>query len=376
MSDIYEYCEEHYEETIALLKFITSIPAPTGAEEKRANAVLDYLAGFGIKSDIDRSGNVISILHGKRDEFVVFSAHLDTVFPDTRPIEVLDDGISLYAPGVGDDTANLVNLLMAMRYYHENKEAVPRYSILFAFVTGEEGLGNLKGTKGLYEDYAGRIKEAVSLDLYLNTFVETAIGSHRYRISVQTEGGHSLSDFGNLSAIKVIADIIEQLYGVTLPDGGLTVYNAGVVQGGTSVNSIAESAHILYEFRSDRHENLIAMEDKLRHILDLFSLEDAKVSCECIGIRPCGSDEFKHSERNRRFLEPIFEILSEEYSGEVKRTFGSTDANIPVSKGIPAVTFGTVSGGGIHTRSEWIEKKSMLTGQIVAIRVLGLYFLT
>lgn len=368
------YVRENRAETIALVKELAAIPAPTGQEGRRALFCLDWLRRQGAAdARIDEAGSVVLPMPGVPGApFVVYMAHMDTVFPDTEAIPVREDETRLYAPGIGDDTANLVNLLMAAAFFLRRPALRPKAGLLFVADTGEEGMGNLRGSRKIFEEYGGRISALVSFDLYMDSLVSTAIGSQRYEITARTKGGHSLSDFGSRSAIQVLAEMIQKLYAVTLPASGKTTYNVGRIEGGTSVNTIAESAKMLYEFRADRAENLAYMEGELTRILRETDCPDAHLERKLLGVRPCQSDE--NPEKLRRFAEENRAILARYSPRPVHFSEGSTDANLPLSLGIPAVTFGTVLGGGAHTREEWIAKDSLPAGQKAAIADIARWF--
>lgn len=367
-SIIETFVEQNREETILLLKELAVIPAPSHHEEKRAQFCLDWLQGQGAKEAyIDEAGNVVFPYHcAGKSRWTAFMAHMDVVFPDTVPFSVVEDRERLAVPGVGDDTANLVNLLMCIKFLIQNHLAPAGMGILFVANTCEEGLGNLKGCRAVFEQYGGGIEEMISFDCYLGVLVWRAVGSQRYKITVKTRGGHSYADFGETSAIQVIAGIVCRLYQTEVPPEGKTTYNVGIIEGGTSVNTIAESAAICYEFRSDRQSSLACMEKALWQILDSYQNQGADVQAEVLGIRPCGSGEVP-PDRFQALVKRQSRIIEQATGKPVELIAGSTDANIPLSLGIPAITFGTVAGAGAHTYGEWIDKGSMAMGQKVAL---------
>ncbi len=364
---ITEYVKQHKEETLILLKQLAAIAAPSYKEDKRAEFCLNWLREQGAKEVyIDEAKNVVFPYQCSEDKnCVAIMAHMDVVFPDTDVFLVKEEEDILCAPGIGDDTANLVNLLMCAKYVLNHPPKHLKKGLLFVANTCEEGLGNLRGCKKIFEKYKN-IEEMMSFDIYLGRLVNAAVGSHRYEIKVKTEGGHSHGDFGKKNAIVVLADIIQRLYAVPLPEEGKTTYNVGVIQGGISVNTIAEDAKMYYEFRSDRQTSLEYMEEKLQEILHDIQAEEVEVEAKLIGIRPCVAKDIP-----KKKLEELVrrqKKLIEFYTGQtVQAEPGSTDANIPLSLGIPGVAFGTVSGGGAHTYEEWIEKDSMITGQKLAL---------
>lgn len=370
-----QFIEEHKEETISLLKELASIPAPSHQEEKRGKFCLEWLKKQGADSAyVDEMGNVIFPYYCKEGrDCVAVMAHMDVVFPDTKPFKVTEEEGRIAAPGIGDDTANLVNLLMCVKYVLENQMVPSDMGILFVANTCEEGLGNLKGTKAVFECYGERIKEMLSFDIYLGRLINSAVGSHRYLIKVKTRGGHSYADFGEVSAIQVLAGIIQDLYKIQVPESGKTTYNAGMIEGGTSINTIAQSASVYYEFRSDSQSSLAYMEKAMWEVISLYK-ENADVQVELLGVRPCGSDKVP-KDRMEELVKRQVRIIEDCTGKPVQTEQSSTDANIPLSIGIPAVTFGTVSGAGAHTYEEWIEKESMIAGQKAALTSILYYFM-
>lgn len=371
ISDYEAFVEEHKEETIALLKQWASIPAPSHHEEQKARAVRDWLKEQGAESAfIDEAGNVVYELGCQDAEKVIlFMAHLDVVFPDTTPFVIREEDGKLFAPGIGDDTANLVQLMMAVKYILTRGLKPPKgLGLVFAANTCEEGLGNLKGSRYLCSKWGDRIQSFLSLDGYTGGVVTRAVGSQRYEITVRTEGGHSYAAFGNPNAIHVLAGIIQRLYSVRLPEGAKTTYNVGTIEGGTTINSIAQQASMTYEFRSESHQCLHMMEAFLNSVIESERKAGWDVSLKTLGIRPCNKDV---DEKKLEELSQICIQVLGRYEAEApKAKASSTDANIPLSMGIPACTTGCVKGGKAHTREEWIAVDSMAPGQKAAIGMI------
>lgn len=369
------YITEHYEELVSLIKELCAIPAPSHHEEKRAEFCKAWLEAAGARGvSIDRALNVVCPVNLTDDnEIVVFMAHTDTVFPDREPMPLREEGDKLCCPGVGDDTANLACLLLTARYLIQSGKN-PSCGILFVANSCEEGLGNLKGCRQLMEDYKGRVKEVISIDGGLGGIMNKAVGSHRYRIWVKTEGGHSYGAFGNRNAIHLLSSLIASLYTVKVPQNGdsKTTYNVGAISGGTSVNTIAQYAEMLYEYRSDDRECLKKMERMLEKMLDAYRATGIEIGCELLGERPCMGDVDPLSQKD---LENRAAAAMERAVGE-KPFFhsGSTDCNIPFSLGIPAVCFGAYRGAGAHTREEYIYPESLKTGMSLLLDFIGSYF--
>lgn len=360
------FVEKNKEKTLELVKKLAAIPAPSHHEERKADFVKKWMEDQGAEGVfIDEACNVIFPYgcDGEK-EIVVFMAHTDVVFPDLQPFTVMEDEEKLYVPGIKDDNADLANLLMCVKYLLEYRPVMSA-GILFVANSCEEGLGNLKGSKQIYEDYKERIKECISFDGNLDAVVNRAVGSQRYRVSVKTEGGHSYGAFGNDNAIYELAQIIQSLYAIQVPTKAKTTYNVGKIEGGTSINTIAQSASMLYEFRSEDRVCLKTMEDAFEKVIDEYRANGLDVTVEVMGIRPCGKDvdEKALDELTQRHVKIIRQFTER----EVMVGAGSTDANTFLARGIPANVIGTAIGGKTHTREEWIRKDSLVTGQKIGL---------
>lgn len=360
--EILNLIESWQEEHLHLLTTLARIPAPSGQEQQRARFCLEWLQQQGADGAyIDEALNVIiPVGDVKNKPLTVFAAHSDVVFPDTEPLPLTMGEGKIFCPGIGDDTACVAALMMAAKYIARANLRPRDCGILLVINSGEEGLGNLKGTRKLFSDFGSWIREFITFDDRNCRCVNRAVGSRRYRITVRTEGGHSYNAFGNPNAIALLAELIRVLYAVELPPQGKTTYNVGTVTGGTSVNTIAQEAEMLYEFRSDCRESLAAMEDFLGSTLDAFRARGIRIDVVSVGDRPCSGKvdpaamqalADRAVRANRRYFDRELEFFS-----------GSTDCNIPLSLGIPALCLGCVDGAGAHTREEYITMDSLLPG--------------
>lgn len=359
----------HYDMTCELGK----IASPSNHEEKRARWIKKYFDSYGgTQSYIDSHLNVVLPINCDGcDEITVVMAHTDVVFPDTEELPMKIDGDKICCPGIGDDTANLTTLLLIAKYILTNN-LKPEKGLLIVANSGEEGLGNLKGSMGIMNDFKGRIKEFISFDGYFGVVCNDAVGSHRYRVTVKTEGGHSYGNFGNRNAIAILSSMINTLYTMKVPPMGKTTYNVGTITGGTSVNTIAQDASMLYEYRSDKLESLRIMEKFFESIVESYRNMGIEVNVEILGKRPCKGavDEDKLNDLTNRIKDICEEITGMTYGTGA----ASTDANSALSKGVPGVVTGVVKGAGAHTREEWIDGTSLPTGAKVAGRIIGKYF--
>ena len=372
--DILAYIENHEQEAYELLLELAQIPAPSNHEEKRAAFCKEWLEKQGAKGVyIDDALNVVwPVCCAPEKPYVVYMAHSDVVFPDTEPLPLRVEDGKIFCPGVGDDTANAVALLMAAKYIAQKGLTPEDDNVLLVINSGEEGLGNLKGSRRIVADFGGRIREFVSFDGTCGSCVVKAVGSMRYRVTVRTEGGHSYSDFGNRNAIAYLSSLIDTLYTMKVPPKGKTTYNVGAISGGTSVNTIAQQAEMLYEFRSDERESLMEMEKHFAAAVEFYRTKGIEVDVELLGERPCSGEVDMAKEK--ALIARAAEAAKRYYGVEMDERVGSTDCNIPLSMGIPAVCTGCYVGGGAHTREEWVEIASLLPGLKQAFEMILHHF--
>jgi len=362
-----QYIENNKQQMYQMLKELCEIPAPSHFEHKRAEYCKNWLEQAGAEGVyIDEALNVIFpyCCEGS-DEITVFVAHTDTVFPDTEPMPYYDDGKRIHSPGVADDTASVVVLLLMAKYFIENK-IKPQNGIMFVCNSCEEGLGDLKGTRRLFEDYGSRIKQFITFDSDLYAIDDQCVGSHRYEVEAFTQGGHSYEEFGNKNAIYVLSEIVSKIYQTNVPEkeGTRTTYNVGTISGGTSVNTIAQNAKMLCEYRSNDKDCLLYMQKRFEEIFDELKTDDVTIKVKKVGDRPCSSTPQSKIDDLKKIVVPVVERV---INKKVSFKSSSTDCNIPLSLGIPALCVGVNVHEGIHTREEWVDKESMISGLEVAI---------
>ena len=369
--DLEKISNEKFDELLKIHRELCLIPATSHFEDERAMYVLKYLKDAGIDNAyIDEAKNVICTLGEPSEKMIVFMAHTDTVFPIDTPLDYVDDGEKIHCPGAGDDTGSLVSMLTCVKYMAEHN-IIPKKTLMFVANSCEEGLGNLKGTRQLFKNYGDKIEYLYSFDSDHVEVVNKSVGSHRYKITAITEGGHSFSNFGNKNAISVLAEIINEIYKIEVPksDNSCTTYNVGIIEGGTSVNTIAQNASMLCEYRSDNVDCLAIMKEKFDSIFEKARETCRELQIELVGDRPCMS-----AEMNMDLLQKITErakvIQSKHFGVDVAEKSGSTDCNVPHSMGIPAVVLANYIGGGTHTREEWVLKDSLKTGLKVSMELI------
>lgn len=350
------------DQTLACQIGFTEIPAPPFGEETRGRRVAELLEDAGLV-DVHRDavGNVLGLRHGAEDlDPLVLSAHLDTVFPAGTDVTVRVDGEVLRAPGISDDARGLAALVAVVRAL-SNADITTRRPILFAATVGEEGSGNLRGVRHLFRS-GGVASEAagfISLDgAGLNYVVTTGLGARRFRVSLRGRGGHSWIDWGAPNPIHALGRAVGALAAwpkPTDPALSLTVARWG---GGTSVNAIPDEAWADLDLRSESSLHLDDGEERLRTVLARSVAEensgatgqDGHLTLEVtvVGQRPTGITDLDS---------PLVEaalVATRAAGTEPQVTAASTDANLPMSLGIPAITLGAGgSAGGVHTTNEW-----------------------
>jgi len=363
--DIKKYANDNVDELTKLLIDLCKIPAPSHFEHERAKFCERWFKE-NCTGDVytDPALNVICTYGNKNaKKAVVFMAHTDTVFPDTEPMPMRMENGRLYCPGVGDDTANLAILMMCAKYVFTAKPQTD-FKILFVANSCEEGLGNLKGCLEIMKAYEKDLEILISFDLDTSTLINRAVGSHRYLIKIRTKGGHSYMDFGNDNAIHVASGIINELYSQDVNKD--VTYNVGTVSGGTSVNTIAQECEFTYEYRSESDYSLELMKNKFESIIDDFKKRGYDVLVECIGKRP-GMSELMRPDLSEALVKYAENTYQKIIGAVPSRSAGSTDCNIPLSRGITSLCIGLVRMSGAHTRDEYVELESLRDGLELAI---------
>lgn len=346
---------------------IQQIPAPTFEEAQRAEFVRRSFVEEGLKHvSMDDAGNVYGCLEldGGRSKVkpLVVSAHLDTVFPRGTDLAVKRDDEKIYGPGLGDNSLGVAALFGLVWSIRERKIELGGDVWLVANV-GEEGLGDLRGMKAVVDRFgADTLAYLVLEGLALGHVYHRAVGVRRYRVTARTKGGHSWSDYGQPSAVHELAKLVVQLTSLDLPKEPRTTINVGKISGGTSVNVIAAEASFDLDLRSEGRESLAelvsAVEKLIRRANTLKNAGRPGVSfeTEVIGQRPAGEMDADH---------PLIQLAQDclhEQGLDAVLTAGSTDANIPLSKGYPALVLGVSTGGNAHTVQEFIHTAPVRPG--------------
>ena len=378
---------DEHDRTVDDIIALTQIAAPSFQEETRARAFLKMAEAHGLKNlEIDTEGNVTGIRPGAGNgPLVCIAAHLDTVFPAGTDLTVRREGTRLLAPGVGDDTRSLAVLLAWLRAM-DAAGVRTRADLLFVADVGEEGHGDLRGMRHLFQKgpYKDRISAFITVDSPdMDRIAVGGVGSKRYRVTFKGPGGHSYGAFGLVNPMFAMADAIARLGRIEVPARPKTTYSASVTGGGTSINSIPNSVWTEFDLRSEDPAESAKLEATfLALIAKSVEAENAARSTrngavtaeiEKIGDRPAGHTEepnyivrLAHAAISAHGFRPGFE-------------YSSTDANIPMSLGIPAIKIGSGgTGGRAHSLEEWIDVapepsiRGMAAGLATVLAVAGM----
>jgi len=327
---------------------ICAVPAPTGNEQARAQLVASLWRERGYTPEIDATGNVY-IRRGKRENgpVLMLLAHTDTVFPQTTPISVERDADILRAPGIGDNSLSVAAMISALDVLDELGKETDAGIVAVADV-GEEGLGNLLGARTAVERYREKLGAVIAIDGNLGRIIHGAVGSKRWRIIVRGPGGHSYGAFGTPSAIHGLGRIISAIADLQVPQEPKTTYNVGIIEGGTSVNTIASRATALLDLRSTDIAALDRVADEVRTIVEQRAGPGLQTEIEVLGERPAGE---------RSQADPLVQLAAAAITWlgiEPKYGASSTDANIPISLNIPAVCIGITQVERSHTLEEFL----------------------
>ena len=341
---------------------LTEIEAPPFKEARRAEEFKRRLEALGLRNvRIDTEGNVIGERPGTGNgPVVMLSGHLDTVFPEGTNVKVTRTGTRLAAPGIGDDGRGIAVVLAVARAFRDANIQTPG-TILFVGTVGEEGPGNLRGVRHLFgKGKPGRVDHFISVDGTGDGVTNAGVGSHRYRVTFKGPGGHSYGAFGMPNPIHALGRAMAVIGDIQVPTSPKTTFNVGVISGGTSVNSIPFEGIMDVDLRSESQAALNTVDQHFRRAVEqALVAENARwpqsrtkltVSIDTIGIRPAGS-----------LPDTSFIVRSAIAAGKaigLNPTTGasSTDANIPISMGISAITMdGGGRGSGAHSLDEWYD---------------------
>ncbi len=357
---IFEEIDGLKEQLIEKTIEITQIKAPTFHEANRGNFICDLFKKYGYNTVIDEIGNVLASQNlDSMENPVILSAHLDTVFPEEVVIKVKRKSDILSGPGVGDNSRGLVVLLIIAKLFKKLKTKIP---VLFVATVGEEGLGDLRGVKHLFEaDEHAKIhpiRTFIAIDGTKSSRVVTGgIGSLRFRVHFNGPGGHSFGEFGICNPAYALADFMNNFSKIKVPTERKTTYSIGIINGGTSINTIPDHVWADIDLRSAHKDELMKLESKVKNLVEKSAnLEttarrgEINYTIEKLGKRPSG----KLAEDS--FLLDAVKVSNNYFEIEHELVASSTDANVPLSLNVPAISVaGVENSGRAHTIDEWID---------------------
>ncbi|MHB9145354.1 MAG: M20/M25/M40 family metallo-hydrolase [Symbiobacteriia bacterium] len=356
---VLRYLDEKAPATVEEIIHIAEIPAPTFLEGRRASYVYERMRDLGLRDVItDEVGNTYGVWPGAASSApaILVAAHMDTVFPEGTVIEIKRGGGKVTGPGVGDNASNLAAVLAVAEALSSTGLHL-RQDVIFAGTVGEEGLGDLRGMRHLMAALGPRVGWVIAADGGLGGLVRQGVGSRRLRLTCLAQGGHSWGSFGAASAVHVLGRIIAEISRLTVPRTPRTTYNVGVVSGGTSINTIAPEAEALIDMRSVDGNELKKLEEKIRRIIEQVSAAaSTRYRLDVIGDRPTGSVPADHP------LVQAVQLVHRQLFIETRAVPSSTDANIPLHLGVPAVTIGVTTGGNGHLVDEYIYTAPLSKG--------------
>lgn len=357
VADVLSLSESYLEPIVALTTRLTEVPAPTNDEGDRAVALRAELEALGYEGvAVDDLHDVTARIPGEdSSRALLVAAHIDTVFPRETDLTVRRDGDTLHAPAVGDNTVAVASVAM-LRKAFADLGVSPAIDIVITGNVGEEGLGDLRGMRAVVDalpDIAGAI--AVEGHL-LGRITHRAVGSKRLKVTVTGPGGHSWGKAGEPSAIHHLAKIVARLDDIPLQESPKTSFNAGLFNGGISVNTIAPEATAVLDMRSTSADALADLVAEVERVIDMPAPAGISVQVEVVGDRPAG--ELPRNEG----LAPIADGVLREMGFDVHYDASSTDANVPISRGIPAVCIGLTTGANAHRTDEFINISPLVKG--------------
>jgi acetylornithine deacetylase/succinyl-diaminopimelate desuccinylase-like protein len=344
---------------------IQQIPSPTFDESRRAAFIRDQFDAQHLKDVmIDSLGNVYGKLPGENSEqSLVLTAHSDTVFPSGTDLKIVRGADQIHGPGIGDNSLGIAGLIGLLWMLREGNISLPGDLWLVANVC-EEGLGDLKGMRAVVDRFGDRPLAYIVVEgMALGQVYHRGLGVQRYRITAITEGGHSWVDYGKPSAIHELAEMITKLTTLEIPQEPRTTLNVGVIHGGTSVNTIAAQASLELDLRSVDPSSLSGLVQQVELLVSKSSHSRVDYQIEIIGQRPAGELSKKHP------LVTLAMDVLKEVGISPKLNIGSTDANIPLSQGLPSVCIGLTNGKGAHTVNEYIYTQPLEEGMAQLVQI-------
>jgi len=356
--------------TIEQSMIIQRIPAPTFQEGERAAYVADQMRALDLEQvEIDAMNNVYGLLRGTDQDamHLMISAHMDTVFPINTDLTNRREYETIYGPGLGDNSLGVASLLAIAQYLRDTR-VLPACNVWLVATTREEGLGDLGGMKVAFERLRGCVSRVINLEGLAYGYVyNCGIAVRRLEISAHADGGHSWLHFGRASAIHGVIDLGARICAMQPPANPRTTYNIGMIAGGSSINTVAAEAKLWLDLRSESRVALEELERQVRAHIANVQQGGLRFDVEIVGDRPAGAVSVSH-ELVQDSLD-VLRLLGVQGTLEA----GSTDANVPLAAGCPAVTIGVTTGGNAHRLDEYIDTASVMDGlkQLITLSLIS-----
>lgn len=354
-----EITDEDLSQVLDLACEIQQVQSPTFDESERAAFIRRHFERLELNDiQIDEAGNLLARVPGNDPNLkpIIFSAHLDTVFPRRPELSLtrLEDRIC--GPGIGDNSLSLAAMVFLTQWLKRSGRRLPGDIWLAANVC-EEGLGDLRGMKALVNRFGSQALAYIIIEgMGFGTIYTRGLGVSRYRIQAKTPGGHSWSSYGTPSAVHEISRLVARLADMALPGNPRTTLNVGVISGGTTVNTIASQASIELDLRSVSSQTLGYIEAQVKMLVENFQQKNVEFTMESIGKREAGEIAVNHP------LVEVARCVVEDLGFTPKLDIGSTDANVPLSRGLPAICIGLTHGAKAHTLDEYILTAPVRSG--------------
>ncbi|MCP4176589.1 MAG: M20/M25/M40 family metallo-hydrolase [bacterium] len=337
---------------------IQQIASPTFNEKKRAEYVANSFLNNALKNvTVDSLNNVISYRPGGSGRSILISAHLDTVFPIETDLTVKKENGRIYGPGIGDNSLGVASLIGLQKILNKLNINLPGNLYIVAN-SCEEGLGDLKGIREVISKIGNQVSAVIALEgSGYDRLTYSGIGSLRYKVSIKSPGGHSWGNFGNESAIHQLVKLASKLTELNVPVIPKTTFNIGTIQGGASVNTIAENASFLLDLRSESKTDLDNLVKQVEAIFNSYESKYSSISYDVVGDRPVGKLNSN---------DPLVKIAKKTYAdfgiSNPDVSPSSTDINLPLSLGYPSICIGLTKANNVHKESEYIEIEQFYEG--------------
>jgi len=363
LNQLRSIARKYTERVVELTRRICAVPAPTGNERARAEFVASVLRERGYTPTLDEVGNVYT-RRGKRGQgpLVMLLAHTDTVFPLNTPLKIERHGDVVHGPGIGDNSVSVASMISTLEMLDELGRETP-VDIMAVADVGEEGLGNLLGARTAVERYLNELGAVLVIDGGLGRIITTAVGSKRWKVTVHGPGGHSYGAFGRPSAIHGLGRIIAAIADLEVPSQPKTTFNVGLIEGGTSVNTIAASASAVIDMRSTDVVMLDKLSEQVKGLIEQRVGVGLRTEIQVLGERPAG---------RRSESDPLVQLAAQTLTWlgrEPKFGASSTDANIPISLNIPSICVGITHTEQAHTVEEHLYVPPISDGLAQILRL-------